>query len=136
MFGFNKKVKINDKIDHFDSIVNKGMVIHGPVDFTGSFQVFGEIGGNISGVNKGNTLSVAKGAHVNGNIKSDVVIIDGTVNGDIDAMSVSISGNAVITGKAIRYKHLKIEPGAKITAALVCTDTARVEENKIQPAAA
>jgi cytoskeletal protein CcmA (bactofilin family) len=123
MFRRTKEAKIVTSIAHFDSLIAPKMTASGPLVFEGSLKVCGGVQGAITARienSSDNTVLVEKGANVVGNILADVVIVSGSVEGNIEGTSVYLTESAVIKGNAtIKYKVIQIDPGAKVAGTFI-----------------
>lgn len=73
-----KKLKKDEEVKAF---LGKGAEFTGTLIFRGSVRIDGDFNGEIIG---GKTLVIGEGAHIEGNIKADHVLINGNVCGQID----------------------------------------------------
>lgn len=123
MFGFgeDKPAKIKTSINGIDSIISKDTVVNGPMTIKGSLKVEGEVNGAIFGGNADPKLETSVLVESTGKIQGSVicknVIINGIVEGHINAVSVHLGSNARVTGN-INYQVLQIEPGAVVVGEL------------------
>ncbi len=82
---------------------------YGDLHFTKSLQINGYFEGEI--ISEGGYLVVGKGGTVKANVKAKSVIIDGTIYGNIEAVSsIEIRENGKLYGN-IRTSKLKIADG-------------------------
>ncbi|MDD4913219.1 MAG: polymer-forming cytoskeletal protein [Sideroxydans sp.] len=114
---FNKNSKPQNRID---SLIGLGTKVKGDVDFTGGLRVDGEIIGNVyADVSKSSTLVLSESAKVDGEIKVTHLVINGVVNGPINATEyLELQSKAKVTGD-IKYKTLEIQMGAVVEGRLV-----------------
>jgi cytoskeletal protein CcmA (bactofilin family) len=77
------------------------------------------IAGRIKGAIHAPTVLIFKNAIVTGTIHAQIVLVYGTVDGDIYANSVSLRSTSRVVGE-IRHQTLEIEPGAFVQGSFVC----------------
>ena len=117
MFG-RKKNHVPQK--QIDSLIGSATTISGDIIFTGGLRVDGLVKGFIhSGSDEPSTLVVSEKATVNGEIRVSHVVIDGTVNGPVNATEyLELLPNARITGD-VSYRTLEMQVGAVIDGRLL-----------------
>ena len=117
MFG-RKKNHVPQK--QIDSLIGSATTISGDITFTGGLRVDGIVKGFIhSGSDEPSTLVVSEKATVNGEIRVSHVVIDGTVNGPVNATEyLELLPNARITGD-VSYRTLEMQVGAVIDGRLL-----------------
>ena len=117
MFG-RKKNHVPQK--QIDSLIGSATTISGDIIFTGGLRVDGLVKGFIhSGSDEPSTLVVSEKATVNGEIRVSHVVIDGAVNGPVNATEyLELLPNARITGD-VSYRTLEMQVGAVIDGRLL-----------------
>ena len=117
MFG-RKKNHVPQK--QIDSLIGSATTISGDLTFTGGLRVDGVVKGFIhSGSDEPSTLVVSEKATVIGEIRVSHVVIDGTVNGPVNATEyLELLPNARITGD-VSYRTLEMQVGAVIDGRLL-----------------
>lgn len=121
MFGKEKQaMKSTASHVHHTTLVSAGTEIVGDIHFTGSLEIEGKVRGSIVAHDAGEaTLRVLGSGVVEGNIRVPVVIINGTVKGDVHASDqVELAANARVTGN-IHYTLVEMVQGAQINGSLV-----------------
>lgn len=108
MFGKNEPAAIKTLIAH-------GTRIHGDMKFGEGLRVDGEVFGTIHAeANGGSLLVISEGAVVEGGVKADHVIINGTVKGPVEALELlELHPKARVEGE-VQYAALEIQNGATI----------------------
>lgn len=105
------------KKDHtaIKSLIAQGTRVEGDMSFEDGLRVDGEVLGAIHGKGGGGSLLViSEGAVVQGGLKADHVIINGTVNGPVEAREVlELQSRARIEGD-VQYAALEMQQGATI----------------------
>ena len=89
------------------TVIAKGLKIVGSVTAEGLVEVNGHIDGEIHCT----SLVIARGAHVNGTVAAERVIVDGKVEGPIQGGEVVLKSQAHVVGD-IHHQSLAIERGA------------------------
>lgn len=110
---WGNEVKKTSKIN---SLIGKGTVVNGTVQFSGGLHVDGTINGDVTsdGDSQDSALSISEGALINGNITVPFIIINGRVNGNISsAQNLELATNSRVEGD-VRYKVLQIALGAQV----------------------
>jgi cytoskeletal protein CcmA (bactofilin family) len=108
MFGKNDQAAIKTLIAH-------GTRIDGGMKFEEGLRVDGKVYGAIHAKTEGaSLLVVSEGAVVEGGLKADHVIINGTVKGPVEARELlELQPKAMIEGD-VQYGSLEIQQGATI----------------------
>lgn len=89
------------------STLGAGLLITGNIVSTGGVQVFGHVVGDIHAAH----LVVGKGAHIEGNVRAQDVVIDGTFKGTIHGNVVKLQSTAAVDGE-IYNRSLAIDQNA------------------------
>ncbi len=89
------------------SILSSDLHVIGNLNSDGEIQVDGVVDGDIFTT----TLMVGESAVIKGEIHADVLIVHGTVNGQINGRSVSLMKTSHVIGD-IHHEELAIEKGA------------------------
>lgn len=115
------------------TLIAQGTCIHGGLKFQEGLRVDGEVYGPIQATSDGGSLLViSEGALVEGGIKADHVIINGTVKGPVEARTLlELQSKAKIEGE-VQYAAVMMEHGATILGQLrpMGTAVAASEEDK------
>jgi cytoskeletal protein CcmA (bactofilin family) len=108
MFGNKEPATIKN-------LIAQGTRIHGSIKFDEGLRVDGEVFGNIhANSGDGSLLVISEGAVVEGGVKADRVIINGTVKGPVEALEMlELQSKARIEGE-VQYAALAMENGATI----------------------
>lgn len=103
------------------TIIPQHMALIGELTGRGEIRLEGRVEG---GCKVEGALTLAPGAHCQGNIIADVVIIEGTLNGAVVASrQLVLTATARVTGK-LYSSNIQIEQGAKITGVVYMRDLA------------
>src|SRR5207342_417231 len=89
------------------TVIAKGLKIVGSVTAEGLVEVNGQIDGELHCT----SLVIARGAHVNGIVVAERVVVDGKVEGPIQGGDVVLKSQAHVVGD-IHHRSLAIESGA------------------------
>ena len=112
MFNKNKQPPIK-------SLIAQGTQINGNISFAEGLRVDGMVTGNIHAQEDGSSiLVISEEAKVQGEVRANHIIINGTVIGPVYAISMlELQPKARIEGD-IEYTALEMHPGALITGQL------------------
>src|SRR6185312_7965656 len=89
------------------TVIAKGLKIVGSVTAEGLVEVNGQIEGELHCT----SLVIARGAHINGVVAAERVVVDGKVEGPIQGGEVILRSQANVVGD-IHHQSLAIERGA------------------------
>jgi len=106
--------------DDIDTLVGEKTRLKGDLRFKGGLHVDGEVDGNIiaEGGKEEGVVIVSDRGTVKGTIKAPRVIINGTVDGDIDCSErLELQEKARIGGNII-YRSIEMKLGAQVTGQL------------------
>jgi len=119
MTMFSKK-KAHVPQKQIDSLIGASTTIQGDIMFSGGLRVDGCVKGHIhSNGDEHSTLVISEKAKVEGEIRVSHVVIDGTVNGPVNASEyLELMQNARITGD-VTYRTLEMQVGAVIEGRLL-----------------
>ena len=108
MFGSHNQ-KLTQQVD--GSHISEEVRITGVISACKPVILFGHIDGNIEAV----SVHIKSTATVNGDINAQTVTVDGTVCGIVTADKVHLSTSAILNGE-VRSKGIEIDEGATIEA--------------------
>ena len=116
MFG-GKASKPQNRID---SLIGATTRIEGNVFFSGGLRVDGSVRGNVSALpDQPGTLVVSEHARIDGEVQAAHIVVNGTINGPVDAReSLELQALSRVKGD-VHYKSLEIQQGAVIEGRLV-----------------
>lgn len=95
------------------TLIAKTAKFRGDMYLEESIHINGLVEGSIVITGEGMILSLREGATVMGNVKADVVVLAGTVIGNIDAKLLKLHATAKIDGEII-YQRILVDDGATI----------------------
>jgi cytoskeletal protein CcmA (bactofilin family) len=98
-----------------DTLIGAKTRIHGDVEFAGGLHLDGHINGDVKGAADGHAiLSVSENGCIEGSVFAASVLVNGTVNGDIDATDrVELGARARVLG-SVHYSVIETAVGAQI----------------------
>jgi cytoskeletal protein CcmA (bactofilin family) len=98
-----------------DTLIGVKTRIHGDVEFAGGLHLDGHINGDVKGAADGHAiLSVSENGCIDGSVFAASVLVNGTVNGDIDATDrVELGAKARVLG-SVHYSVIETAVGAQI----------------------
>lgn len=109
-----KKIVIHSLVSSLSSIT-------GNLEFQGGVEINGRVDGNVTGSGAGSSVSIGPSAVINGTVRAETVIIDGTVNGPIFASStVLVKGKGKVLGD-VSYGSMQMNAGAIVHGRLIPT---------------
>jgi len=114
---FRRESKPQNRID---SLIGATTRIEGNVFFSGGLRVDGAVRGNVSALpDQPGTLVVSEQARIDGEVQAAHVVVNGTINGPVDAReTLELQRNSRVKGD-IHYKGIEIQQGAVIDGRLV-----------------
>lgn len=120
MWGSTKKPKQTAQID---SLIGQNTEIRGDVIFSGGLHVDGKVKGNvISAEGEDSVLTLSERGIIEGEVKVPNVVVNGTVIGDVHALShVELATQARVHGN-VYYSLIEMAMGAEVNGNLVHTD--------------
>ena len=119
MFG-SKSTKAESTID---CLIGSGTVIEGDLRFRGGLRIDGEVIGRVlAEPGKPSLLVLSENARVKGEIRAAHVVIDGTVEGPVQADELlELQSRARVSGD-IRYAVVEVHHGAIVDGAILHID--------------
>ena len=114
---FRRESKPQNRID---SLIGATTRIEGNVFFSGGLRVDGAVRGNVAGLpDQTATLVVSEQARIDGEVQAAHVVVNGTINGPVDAReTLELQSGSRVKGD-IHYKSIEIQQGAVIEGRLV-----------------
>ena len=112
-----------------DTLIGPDMLIRGDLEFTGGLYVEGRIVGKVRAVDgKPASLVLAEAGIIEGEVHVPVVIVNGSLNGDVHASErIELAQKARVQGN-IHYTVVEMSAGAQLTGRLVHATAADVPE--------
>ncbi|HEX4480615.1 MAG TPA: polymer-forming cytoskeletal protein [Rudaea sp.] len=104
------------------TLIAEGTHIRGDIHFSGRLHIDGKIEGAVHGEGDQAILTLSEHAVVTGEVHAPHIVIDGTINGDVDATGrLELASNARVEGN-VYYKLLEMSAGARINGKMVHRD--------------
>lgn len=118
MWGNKKKPRQTAQID---SLIGQNTEIHGDVIFNGGLHVDGKVKGNVISAEseEESVLTLSERGTIEGEVKVANVVINGTVIGDVHALThVELAAQARVHGN-VYYSLIEMAMGAEVNGNLV-----------------
>jgi cytoskeletal protein CcmA (bactofilin family) len=108
------------KAPRINTVIGEQTAITGDLSFYGGLHLDGRIVGNVHGQSDTYaTLIVSDKGIIEGDVRVENLILNGTVNGDVYASQrVELAGNARVSG-TVYYRLLEMAMGAEVNGKLV-----------------
>jgi len=106
------------------TLISRGTKVVGDLHFAGDLQIEGTVTGNIIADNGNDAkLVVAEKGRVEGEIRVPMVIINGSVNGNVySTKHVELAAKAVVEGN-VHYQLIEMVKGSQVNGSLVYSGT-------------
>lgn len=116
MMGRGKKFKA----PKVSTVIGQGTAITGDLAFEGGLHLDGKVTGNVTGASEGgSTLTISEQGTIEGDVRVDNLILNGTVIGDVYAnQRAELASAARVTG-TVYYRLLEMAMGAEVNGQLV-----------------
>lgn len=108
------------KAPKVSTVIGKDTEIIGDICFEGGLHLDGKVVGNVSGRDEGaSSITISEQGMVEGDVRVDVLILNGTIVGDVYAGErVELASQARVTG-TVYYRLLEMAMGAEVNGQLV-----------------
>lgn len=108
------------KAPKVSTVIGQETEITGDVQFSGGLHLDGKVTGNVSGAESNDaTVTVSEKGVIEGDVRVDTLILNGTVIGDVYANErVELASAARVTG-TVYYRLLEMAMGAEVNGQLV-----------------
>jgi len=108
------------KAPKVSTVIGHGTEVTGDIRFNGGLHLDGKIVGNVSGEeDSSSTVTVSEHGVIEGDVRVDCLILNGTVQGDVYANErVELASEARVTG-TVYYRLLEMAMGAEVNGKLV-----------------
>lgn len=129
MWGKDKSKKVDfDRHAGRTTMIAKGTVINGDVQFEGGLLVEGTIKGNVRAEDGTDSLlRLSEAGCIEGELHVPNVVINGKVVGDVHSSGhVELAAKAAVNGN-VHYNLLEMAMGAQVNGALVHTQQSKAE---------
>ena len=114
---FRKTSKPQNRID---CLIGATTRIEGNVYFTGGLRVDGNVRGNVCALpDQPGTLVVSEDACIEGEVQAAHVVVNGTINGPVNATeTLELQASSTVKGD-VHYKSIEMQQGAVVEGRLV-----------------
>jgi cytoskeletal protein CcmA (bactofilin family) len=103
-----------------DTLIGRSARVQGDIEFAGGLHVDGRVTGNVRVVAGGTaSLSVSEHGVIDGSVEAPLVVLNGTVNGDILARERVVLGAKARVRGNVSYGVIEMALGAEITGRLI-----------------
>ncbi len=119
-----RRDKKNKRGTDTPTLISKGTCIVGELHFSGSLEIEGQVKGNIEAASDAveACVRIRETGVVVGQVRAPIVIVSGSIEGDIyAAKQIELASQAVVKGD-IHYALLEIEKGAQVNGGFVQED--------------
>lgn len=108
------------KAPKVSTVIGRDTHISGGLAFQGGLHLDGRVEGNVTGAEGGvSSITVSEQGHIEGDVRVDVLVLNGTVVGDVYASErVELAHQARVTG-TVYYQLLEMAMGAEVNGQLV-----------------
>lgn len=108
------------KAPKVSTVIGRDTRISGDVEFQGGLHLDGRIDGNVIGIEgEPSSITLSEQGCIEGDVRVDVLILNGTVVGDVYANErVELAPQARVTG-TVYYRLLEMAMGAEVNGQLV-----------------
>jgi len=124
MFGNSKSSRDGQLV--VDALIGSQVVIRGDVEFSGGLYVEGRIQGKVVALEGagGANLTLAENGIIDGEIRAQVVVISGRMDGDVHASErVELTPSARVNGN-VHYQVVEMSAGAQLNGRLIHASSA------------
>lgn len=123
------------KAPKVSTVIGKDTHISGDMQFQGGLHLDGRIDGNVNGVEGGSSsITVSEQGRIEGDVRVDVLVLNGTVVGDVYASErVELAQQARVTG-TVYYQLLEMAMGAEVNGQLVHGEAVEPSSSKCEDA--
>ncbi len=135
---FNQKEKhqsVAAAQTHLDSLVGQGTLVKGDLHFSGVLHIDGTVEGALIAEGDDDVMTISENGRIIGRVQVANVVINGQVEGDIEALGkIEVASHARINGN-IYYKNIEMETGAQINGQLIYKGQAEGQVHAINASA-
>jgi cytoskeletal protein CcmA (bactofilin family) len=103
-----------------DTLIGRQTELHGDVRFAGGLHLDGKIRGKVlAASDKSATLSVSESGAIEGDVRVPIIVLNGTVIGDVHASErIVLNSKARVVGN-LYYKVIEMASGASVNGQMV-----------------
>ena len=127
MFKNSKKSTVQP--GQVDTLIGKGSVVRGDLQFSGGLYIEGRVIGKVIALDgEAAVVTIAEAGVVEGEIRSPSVVIDGTLAGDAHGENVELQKHARVQGN-VHYQVVEMAAGATLTGRLIHTGSVTLAQS-------
>ena len=127
MFKNSKKSVVQP--GQVDTLIGKGSVIRGDLQFSGGLYIEGRVIGKVIALDgEAAVVTVAESGVVEGELRAPTVVIDGTLAGDAHGENVELQKHARVQGN-VHYQVVEMAAGATLTGRLIHTGSVTLAQS-------
>ncbi len=122
------------KAPKVSTVIGQGTLIKGDVEFAGGLHLDGAITGNVVGTAATRaTLTISEQGAVEGDVRVENLILNGTVTGDVHADGhTELAPDARVIG-TVYYRLLEMAMGAEVNGQLVHIEEQEAQAEALRP---
>lgn len=96
------------------TLISQGTELSGDISFSGTLEILGTVKGNIVSVQTDARVRVLNGGSVEGDIKAAIIVVNGSIKGNIYALNrLCLEPNCTVSGN-IHYSNMEMRTGAQL----------------------
>jgi cytoskeletal protein CcmA (bactofilin family) len=96
------------------TLISQGTELSGDISFSGTLEILGTVKGNIVSVQTDARVRVLNGGSVEGDIKAAIIVVNGSIKGNIYALDrLCLEPNCTVSGN-IHYSNMEMRTGAQL----------------------
>lgn len=99
------------------TVIRAGLHLEGNIRTTDDILLEGSVRGEVSA----NSITIAAGAFLSGNVSATVIVVDGTVEGLVRCLKLQVNTTGAVSGE-IHHSILVVEAGASIEGTVFRTE--------------
>lgn len=122
MFGKDDRSSSHrrSKSGEMETLIGLHTEVRGDVLFSGGLHVDGKIKGKVlATAGEGSSLSIAEGALVEGDVSVSILVVNGSVSGNVHTSEkLTLASTARVNGN-VYYNEIEVQSGAEVNGQLV-----------------
>jgi cytoskeletal protein CcmA (bactofilin family) len=102
------------------TLISEGTKLTGDIVFSGTLEILGTVVGNVLSEQKDASVRILGGGVVKGDIKSAIIEVNGSVEGNIYALDhLALEASCTVNGN-VHYTNMEMRPGAQLIGSCIC----------------
>ena len=102
------------------TLISEGTELTGDIVFSGTLEILGTVVGNVLSEQKDARVRILDGGVVKGDIKSAIIEVNGSVEGNIYALDhLALEASCKVNGN-VHYTNMEMRPGAQLIGSCIC----------------